>query len=185
MSTVKSGEAGFTLVEVLISLVIISIGVLGIAAIQATALSNTHSSQTESIIAIETRSLADAMLANPGFWNTSSVPTSVVMTPPSSSGGTATVSSFTGYNASANCNGTACTYSDLASYDVRNWATQFFAVIPNATRASISCNVASPPICTISAAWTQKNQTAINGGTQAAPASASTTTQTYSMVNGM
>lgn len=176
---------GFTLFEVLIALVIISIGVLGVAAVQAVSLANTHGSSTESIIAVETRGLAEAMLANPGYWDSSSVPSTVTITAPTTTGGTPSIASSGSYNSGANCVATVCSNADLASYDLKNWAAQFFSVVPNATKAAISCAANSPPMCTITITWTQKNQVAINTGTQAASGSSGTTTQTYSMVNEM
>ncbi|MBE1160071.1 type IV pilus modification protein PilV [Dyella acidiphila] len=167
---------GYSLIEVLVALVIISIGVIGIAAMQATALSGTHTSQTESIAAIEARSLADAMLANPAFWDSGAAPTASVTIASSTS-----ITGSTALTATTDCGaGSNCSASDLAAYDVQHWATEYFQQVPNAKNAVVACNTTTPPVCTIQLNWTQKASAAINGGTQS---TATGTTVTYTLVN--
>jgi type IV pilus assembly protein PilV len=57
-------QAGFTLVEVLVALLIISIGLLGIAAMQSLALRNTGSSMERSQAVIQTYSYLDLLRAS-------------------------------------------------------------------------------------------------------------------------
>ena len=168
---------GYSLLEVLVALVVISIGVLGVAAMQATALSGTHTSQTESLVAIQARSLADAMLANSAIWNSPSAPASVSVAP---AGSSVTVTGSTALAATADCNGTVCTASKMAAYDFQTWATYFFQAVPNATQATVNCNTTAPPVCTIQLQWTQKASTAINRAS-ANPAAA--TTASYTLIN--
>jgi type IV pilus assembly protein PilV len=152
---------GYSLLEVLVALVIISIGVLGIAAMQATALAGTHSSQSESLAAIEARSLADAMLANGGYWASAAAPTTTVTI--TYAGSTPTIS-----NANLSGGGsclTSCTAQEMAAADLNNWANEYINQVPTATDAKIDCNPTAPPVCTIQLDWTQKT-TAISGGTQ-------------------
>ncbi|RDS84748.1 type IV pilus modification protein PilV [Dyella monticola] len=178
---------GYSLIEVLVALVIISIGVLGIAAIQATSLAGTHTSQTESIAAVQARSLADAMLANPGYWNNSSlVPTTAITLAPASGsssggvsiGGVTTLGTATtcGLPTSSGC-GNA---TDMAAFDLQTWGSEFFSLVPNATGASIQCNATQPVICTITLTWQEKASTAINAGTQS---NTNGTTVTYTLLN--
>lgn len=175
LSRIRS--SGYSLIEVLVALVIISIGVIGVAAMQATALANTHTSQTESIAAIEARSLADAMLANPAFWNGGPAPTSsvTITAGPTITGSTALASA-------TQCNlGSNCSASDLAAYDVNTWAKEYFKQVPNAVNAVVACNATLPPVCTIQLSWTPKATVGTNAGTQ----SSSTTpaTVTYTLIN--
>ena len=173
LSRIRS--SGYSLIEVLVALVIISIGVIGVAAMQATALANTHTSQTESIAAIEARSLADAMLANPAFWNGGPAPTSsvTITAGPTITGSTA-LASTTKCNAGSNCSA-----SDLAAYDVNTWATEYFQQVPNAVNAVVACNTTAPPVCTIQLKWTPKATVGTNAGTQ----SSATTPVTYTLIN--
>ena len=173
---------GFTLMEVMIALVIISIGVLGIAAMQATAIASTHTSQTESLAAIEARSLADAMQANPDYWAAGHL--SGVLTV----GGTAAapvLSDTTLNSQTTNCSTTACLDTSnngnvaMAGYDVQQWAKQLFTQIPGST-ATITCQIGSPTICTIVVNWTQKATAAVNNGTQS---NTTPTSMSYTLVN--
>jgi type IV pilus assembly protein PilV len=177
-------HSGYSLLEVLVALVVISIGVLGVAAMQATALSGTHTSQNESLVAIQARSLADAMLANSAFWNGPNAPSSVVMVVPAGAT-TVTISGNSNLTSStSNCNGSnggsACSALNMASFDLRTWGVNFFSAVPSATSATINCNKSAPPVCTIQLNWTQKATTAINSAS-ANPAAA--TSASYTLIN--
>jgi type IV pilus assembly protein PilV len=175
---------GFTLLEVLVALVIISIGVIGIAAMQATALAGTHTSQAESIVALEARSLADAMLANPAYWASTNVPPSEIditwtgTTNPTPSINNSALSTGTACNS-----GTPCVSSDMAGYDLTQWAGELIQQVPSATKVAINCVIATttvPAACTIQVNWTQKATAAINGGTQS---NTTATNMSYTLVN--
>jgi len=60
----RSGEQGFTLLEVLIAIVIVSIGLLGVAAMQASTLKNAGSSKYRSAAITLTSDMADRLRAN-------------------------------------------------------------------------------------------------------------------------
>jgi type IV pilus assembly protein PilV len=62
--SVRKAEAGFSLVEVLVAMLIISIGVLGIVALQSLALRNTGSSMERSQAVIQTYSYLEILRAN-------------------------------------------------------------------------------------------------------------------------
>jgi type IV pilus assembly protein PilV len=168
---------GFTLMEVMVALVIISIGLLGIAAMQATAITSTHTSQTESLAAIEARSLADAMQANPDYWAAGNMPATINVT------GTAAapvLSDTTLNSQTTNCSTTPCvTGVAMAGYDLQQWAKQLFTQIPG-SNAAITCVIGSPSICTIIVNWTQKATAAVNNGTQS---NATPTPMSYTLVN--
>jgi type IV pilus assembly protein PilV len=173
---------GFSLLEVLVALVIISIGVLGVAAMQASALSNTHTSQNESLVAVQARSLADAMIANPAYWNSpGSPPASFVVTAPVAPSTVATVSDATLSAIGPGCTASACTTpSTVAAYDVQQWGKQ---LIPGSS-ASVTCVAGSPEVCTIQMQWTEKASIAVNAGT-ANSSSTGTVPMTYTLVNQM
>jgi type IV pilus assembly protein PilV len=165
---------GFSLLEVLVAVVVISLGALGIAAMQATAISSTHSSQQESLIAVEARSISDAMIANTGYWGSGLAPASLAVASSTSlSDGT-----LQGYT--ANCSTAVCSAGELASYDVKQWAADLAGQVPGA-QGQITCVAGAPVICTVQIAYKPNANIAINGGTQSAPASASTVT--YSLTN--
>jgi type IV pilus assembly protein PilV len=188
MQPTRQRTLGFSLIEVLVAVVIISIGLLGIAAIQATSLSGTHTSQTESIAAIQARSLADAMLANPNYWNNSNTsPTALITISPSGTSGTSSAATISGVSvlaASTNNCGTSSSgcgnATDMAAYDVQTWGSEYFQLVPNATQATIQCNPTQPVVCTITLTWKEKAAAAINAGTQSNTAG---TTVNYTLVN--
>jgi len=62
---VLSRQRGFSLIEVLVAVVIFSLGVLGIALMQLKGAQFTKQSGSRTAAVVQTRSLADAMRANP------------------------------------------------------------------------------------------------------------------------
>lgn len=170
---------GFTLMEVLVALVIISIGLLGIAAMQATAIASTHTSQTESLAAIEARSLADTMQADPDYWAAGHMPATINVT------GTAAapvLSDTTLNSQTTNCSSTPCTDTPspaMAGYDLKQWAQQLFTQIPG-SNATIICQIGSPVICSITVNWSQKATVAVNNGTSS---TITPTSMSYTLVN--
>lgn len=165
---------GFTLMEVLVALVVISVGLLGIAAMQASAIASTHTSQTESLVAIEARSLADAMQANPGYWAAGAGwPPIITIT-------NNTISDTTLAGQSTVCSSTACTPAQLAGYDLQKWAQQLNNQVPGST-ATIACQAGTPYTCSITVQWTQKATAAINNGTVSTATTANN--MSYTLVN--
>ena len=71
---------GFTLLEVMISLIITSIGLLGIAKIHALAYSSTATAGVRSLVALQTAGLASSMHANRGYWAAGAAPVPVIIT---------------------------------------------------------------------------------------------------------
>ena len=59
-----SPSAGFSLIEVLVSVLVLALGLLGVAAMQATALRNSQSALERSQGAIQSYAILDAMRAN-------------------------------------------------------------------------------------------------------------------------
>jgi type IV pilus assembly protein PilV len=171
---------GFSLIEVLVALVVLSIGLIGLAAMQASALSSTHGSQMESMVAIQARSLADAMSANPDYWSNNS-PTFTI-TPSASSPTTPVIGSSAPSGPTAgSCINTACSNSQLAGYDVQQWANELLTLVPGAG-ATITCTASAPIGCNITITWTEKAASALNQGTQNA-ASAASTPMSYTLIN--
>lgn len=177
MISQRSPSRGFSLLEVLVALVVLSIGLLGVAAMQASALSSTSGSQVESVVVMEAKSLADAMVANPAYWASGTEPADFTITV--SSG--APVISDSGLATTADCKTTACTAaSTVAAYDVQQWAAQALTQLPTMQKTDVACVSGAPVVCTITITWTQKTAAALNSGTANAN---STTTQSYQLVN--
>jgi len=58
-----SSSRGFTLIEILITLVILSIGLLGVAALQLKSLQGSHASYERSVVTLQSRDLVERMWA--------------------------------------------------------------------------------------------------------------------------
>jgi type IV pilus assembly protein PilV len=151
-------DQGFSLVEVLVSLVVLAVGLLGIAKLQALAYSSTSSSSKRSLVAMEASSLAASMRTNRLFWSTATA-TAVTI---SISAGAATITSVptsSGLATAIDCtpSGAApCTTAQMAAYDVNQWAVDVSTLLPNSTTTIACPNLPLPVVCTIKVAWNEK-----------------------------
>jgi type IV pilus assembly protein PilV len=144
---------GFTLLEVLVSLIIISIGLLGIAKIHALAYASTATAGTRSLIALQAAGLAASMHANRGYWANGLAPPVITITN--------TAFTPTALGAVSNCEaavGPACnTPTLMAEYDLQTFAAQLFQSLPNSNpTTTINCPALIPVNCTIQVTWNEK-----------------------------
>lgn len=109
--THKNKQAGFTLMEVLISLLILGIGLLGLSALQLTALQRNTSSYNRSLATTLAYNIADRMRANKVAANANAYDTDIGDAPSST----------------ANCLGSTCDATGLANFDLREWKCQLGA----------------------------------------------------------
>ena len=98
-----SQQGGFTLIEILVSLIILSVGVMGIAAMQMSTYKQLRTSQNMSTAAMLAGDIADRMRANPAAalnnsYNHTKTPANV-----------------------RDCAALACTSAQLATYDIAQW----------------------------------------------------------------
>jgi len=174
--TVRTGERGFSLIEVMVALIVICVGLLGVAKLQALALSNMTTSRLRALAAFEAAGLAAAMHSNQSYWasqpgNFAPIVFSPLATPKFTSadanlsnqasndylagmatgGSTACVGTLGG--------GPLCGNStNLAAYDLARWGYSLTQLLPNPT-ATINCPVApanTPVSCSIEITWTEK-----------------------------
>lgn len=190
---------GFSLVEVMIALIIISVGLLGIAKLEAVVLSNTGSSRLRALVALQAESLADSMHADRDFWDgssgdwTGSVGVSITVT-----GGTASYTATNSAHLSSalstvpNCSSAACLPSNLAGYDLNQWATgsttapivEGLAQLLKKSTTTISCLAATatnPASCTVTITWSE-NTVAANQQEATTGAPAAFSAETYTVV---
>jgi type IV pilus assembly protein PilV len=147
----SGGERGFSLVEVLVALVVLSVGLLGIAKMQALALSSTSVASMRSLAALEADSLAAAMHENRGFWTTAAAITAVPMQVQG-----ATVSNGPPAAICTVGAGAPCTPTQVAAYDLQQWANNLGALLPNDT-ATVTCfNNGIRIDCTVNINWSEK-----------------------------
>jgi type IV pilus assembly protein PilV len=155
----RIAQRGFTLLEVLIALVIFSLGLLGMAGLLTVSVKTNHSAYLRSQAFLLAQDMADRMHANgAGLWKNAYTLNSIPAagTPP------ATVS-FSTLNASASCQSTSCTETQLAARDLQLWQNQLVQFLPNAG-AAIACvapgatgtpKAPYPQTCEIQISWTQ------------------------------
>lgn len=133
--------AGFTLVELLMTMVIVAVGILGIVKLEAAGVAESQVSRVRSLMTFQAESLASSMRANRGYW------ADVTVAGPSFSvtAGSTTLSYPTGLSAGtdAACKTAACSASQLAYADLTAWGNAFVGAFPGAS-ATVACSGASP-----------------------------------------
>jgi type IV pilus assembly protein PilV len=173
MTRTFRAQHGFSLIEVMVALIIIAVGMLGIAKMQALALSTTESSGTRSLVAIQAASLAATMHTNRDYWVSGppAATTNITFTTPTAGSPSITIDTFP-MSTLQNCATTAvCTASQVAGYDVQQWAKALAAVVP-AAAVVISCpNGVTPLACTIQITY-QENVVATSNTLVAASSTA-------------
>ena len=161
---------GFTLLEVMISLIITSIGLLGIAKIHALAYSSTATAAARSIVALQTAGLAASMHADRSYWTGPLAPAQVVISgttiqdanlgPAAATLGTCLsgTSPIPCYCV-AGFGPTPCATEVMAAFDLHNYAFQLNAALGNLNPiTTISCAAVGliPLTCTIQVTWNEK-----------------------------
>lgn len=185
MRSAKKSD-GFTLIEVLVSMVIIAIGLLGLAGIQTMIVGNSSTSRIRSIAAILAENLSSAMGVNETYWSSASAPASLTVTGVVSTATCdSTWSSTALSDATLQAKTTSCTSSScsdgatLAGYDLKYWGCQLATQLPNGSgEVECAATAAGPIACTITVKWAEKNMAYRQSSTVASKY----TTQQYQMV---
>ncbi len=190
-------QAGFSLVEVMVAVLVISIGLLGVAKMQALALSTTGSARLRALAALEAASLASVIRIDRNYWSakptaghdlTVAVVGNAVTAAGTSDGALVTPPDCT------YAKGNVCTTAvGMAGFDLQQWASDFYSVMSNgnagagkAGQANITCTLptggalpANPVSCNIQLTWAENLVAANSSQTTAA---AGLTTAQYSIV---
>ncbi len=122
----RARDAGFSLIEVLVSILVLSFGMLGVASLLATSLSGSHTSSLRTQAMVLADDLADRMRANR---------TTAVSPAPNNYEGIAAAENrcravHYGHRHAAPV---ACTPLELAADDLFDWQTQLAAALPQGT----------------------------------------------------
>jgi len=112
-------NTGFTLIEVLISMLVLAVGLLGLAGLQATGLRNNLSAYNRSQATQMAYDLSDRMRANPADTNNLAASTYLTIVP-------------TAATAQASCEQVAntCTPAQMAQNDLFLWNSNVTTVLP-------------------------------------------------------
>jgi type IV pilus assembly protein PilV len=156
----STSARGFSLLEVMVSVIVICVGLLGIAKMQALSLSNSTTSRQRSLAAIEAAGLASSMHSNRQYWVTAA-PANLVVTV-TTAGIVSTDPALTAALAATSstaCLAAQCAAAALAAFDLIRWSNSLTGVLPNPT-STVSCPAAAgvnaPTSCTIKIQWTEK-----------------------------
>lgn len=69
----KTGEAGFTLTEVIVAVLILSIGLLGMVGLQTQAVKQTYGAEKSSLATLHANTVAENYRVNDGDWEKSTM----------------------------------------------------------------------------------------------------------------
>lgn len=132
-------QAGFSMIEVLISLVLIAVAMFGHAGLQLNAMKFAKGGASRMQAAFLSNELAERMEANKvGSVNGDYVVASVSSTPST---------------ASTDCTTTACNASALAAYDLAEWTTRVAATLPGASWQITNPTTGNPSTYRIVVNW--------------------------------
>lgn len=122
-----SAEAGFSLIEVLVAIIILSIGMLGAVGMQAAAMQSNKETRNQSVAASFARELADKMRANHGIAIKSAAADNPYLFAEPPLKGTATFVAPT-----ENCFTTACSNATaVATWDMADWKNRVQNALPD------------------------------------------------------
>ncbi len=114
-----TSNSGFTLIEILISLVVLSIGLLGVAGMQVVGMKNNHSAYLRTQATLLAYDYADILRTNFNLVYNSSTFDSYT-----------TPSSVTS-SAAAACTSSNCNASEMATADLNHWSKSVIDTLPS------------------------------------------------------
>lgn len=109
----RSSYAGFTLIEVLISLLILSVGLLGVASLQVQSLRNNHSAYMRTQASLLAHDILDRMRVNRNRASAYQIDFSESVT------------------SGTDCEANACSSAQMAVFDLADWKADLAAKLPS------------------------------------------------------
>lgn len=131
----KVKDQGFSMIEVLVTMLIIALALLGAAGLQASAMKAGVGAKFRNQAVFLVDDLVERMEANRAQ--------------------AASGVYVTGLTTTTNCVTSACTPDTLAAYDVRTWASAVAAVLPSGT-ATVAASGVNPSTYTITVNWVDR-----------------------------
>lgn len=128
-------QAGFTIIEAMVALVVLSVGMIGVAALHGQGLSASRSAQFRSVAVNLSADMADRIRSN----RVAGV-------------------AYEGIQANNNCDpdaggGVDCTPAQMAAHDLFVWNQQILAALPNGAGQVEVDPAVNPPAYTITVSW--------------------------------
>lgn len=161
----RPSQAGFTLIEVLVSVLILSFGLLGIAGMMGLTLKSNNSSylqqqSVQSAANIVDRIRANSAAAISGSYDVNNLVTSGTPTAPSTP--------------SPDCSTATCNPTQMAAYDSWNWLTKDVAAqLPNGCASVTTAASGSNTLVTVTVQWDDSPAQSQLGSATAASAAVS------------
>ena len=135
---------GFTIVEVLISLLILSVGLMGLAALQVVGLQNTQGGAQRAQAAFLAYDITDRMRTNPAAVTAGSYN----LAAPVPGQGQVAIVLVDCFGAAANCSA-----AQMAAHDLGQWQTQLGAYLNNGTGAIATVDNGTTTQVTVTIQW--------------------------------
>jgi type IV pilus assembly protein PilV len=158
----RARARGFTLLEVMVSVVVTAIGLLGIAKLQALAYASTGSASVRSLVALQAAGLASSMHADRGYWAGGFAPVPVVITGTLINDATLNAAAASAGYCVTGAGAPPCTTDVMAAFDLHTYAASLNAMLGNSNPVTtITCPNVTPVNCTIQVTWTE-NAVSVN-----------------------
>ena len=148
-------QKGFSLIEVLVTLIVMAIGISGLIVVQLHAMKNVNNSQSRTAATFFAYDMAERIRANPA--------------------GAVAVSSTAGYNAingsesmpnPQNCNAVSCSAVELAAVDAWVWNQNIKKMLPAGGLGSTGKGTVTRGagnLYTIEVSWSEQDRNAVTG----------------------
>ena len=140
-STMRSSQRGFSMIEVLVTMLIVSLALLGTAGLQAYSMRLNQGGQFRTQAVFLAADLAERIEAN----RTAAVAGSYVLATSSSANVLSTV-----------CQTGACAQSALATFDLSQWQNAVAASLPQASWSVAQTVAGNPSTYTITISWADR-----------------------------
>jgi type IV pilus assembly protein PilV len=133
-------QAGFSLLEILVTLVILALGLLGTAGLQAQALRTNQGGQFRTQAVFLAADIAERMEANKAA---------------AVAGGYA-VAAGVSTSSSTNCNSASCNSDDLALFDLNAWQNSITNTLPGGSWTITQTTIGNPSVYSIVVSWVDR-----------------------------
>lgn len=140
--TDASGQCGFSMLEILITLAIVSIALLGTAGLQVYAMRMNHGGQLRTQAVFLASDLAERMEANKAAAIAGNYTVAAASAPTA---------------AAADCGAAPCSGTALASYDISQWETSLTNLLPQARWQVTQIAAGNPSTYSIFIRWTDRS----------------------------
>lgn len=158
LPSLRQRIVGFSLLEVLISLVIMSVGLLGIAGLMTGTLKSNDSAAMRTQATVMAYNIIDRMRTNISGATNGSYATTMPAAP---SAATSTPATCTG-------SGAGCTSTTLATYDIGQWEYELAHALPQGRGSIATAATSNATAVTVTVLWNDSRAKQALGGAPAA-----------------